>query len=128
MKTVASFQSTTLDNVLLAFEAGPEDARWLSALQTLLSKEVPAAVRAIVGRAMANAVAEAVPKLTKAVYGVEFKPTGYTEDEEPLMSLGAAAASLGVSEAELLAMMQAAEEDDQDDGYLVTPEKLHTTQ
>jgi len=128
MKTVASLQSTTLDHMLMAFEAGPGDTHWFSALQYLLSKEVPDTVRGIVQRAMAHAIAEAIPQLTKTVYGVEFKPTGYTESDDPVMSLGAAAASLGVSEEDLLAMMQAAEEDDQDDSYLVAPGSLHTTQ
>jgi hypothetical protein len=114
--------------MLMAFEASPGDTHWFYALQYLLSREVPETVRGIVGKAMANAIAEAIPQLTRAVYGVEFSPTAYTEDEEPVMSLAAAAASLGVSEEDLLLMMQAAEEDDQDDSYLVEPENLRTTQ
>lgn len=128
MKTVASIQSTTLDNVLMAFEAGPRDSRWLSSLQYLLGKEVPEAIRSIVVKAVNNAIAEAIPQLTEKVYGAKFEPTAYSEEEEPMMSLSAAAASLGVSEEDLLAMMQAAEEDDQDDSYLVNPGKAHITQ
>lgn len=128
MKTVLSAQSTTLDNVLMAFEAGPRDSRWFSSLQYLLSREVPDTVRGIVASAVGKAITEAVPQLTRAVYGVEFQATAYTAEEEPLMSLSAAARSLGVSEEDLLAMMQAAEEEDRDDSYLVSPERVHTTQ
>lgn len=126
MKTVVA-QTTTLDQMLLDFEAGPGDSRWCQALQYLLADSAPQAVRNIIQQAMQNAIAEAIPKLTQAVYGAKFQPTAYNDDDAPMMSLSAAAESLGLSETELLALMQAAGAEDGDDGYLLSSHGAHST-